>query len=92
MFSRMAGLGKGLFRSRSLGRALSSSRRKIVTNIKTNAMTSKTRPCRASTNSGATSGPNIKERGGFISSLALQWGQTSQRQASKLRKKGGATS
>jgi len=92
MFSRMVGLGRGFFRSCTLGRTLSSSRRKMVANINTNAMTSKTRPRLASTNRGGMRGPSTTERGDFISSLALQWGQTSHRQASKLRKKGVATS
>ena len=34
MFSRMVGLGRGFFRSCTLGRTLSSSRRKMVANIK----------------------------------------------------------
>jgi hypothetical protein len=72
MFSRMVGLGKGLFRSCTLGRALSSSRRKMVANVNTNAMTSKTRPSLTSTIRGTVKRPNTTERGGFISSLAWQ--------------------
>ena len=63
----------------------------MVANINANAITSKTRPFRASTNRGAMSGPSTKDRGGFISSLILQWGQTSHLQASRFRKKGVAT-
>jgi hypothetical protein len=81
MFSWIVGLGRGFSRSCTLGRTLSSNRRKMVTNIKTNSMSSKTRPRRASTNRGALRVPSTTERGGFISSLALQWGQTSHLQA-----------
>ena len=70
MFSRMVGLGKGLFRSCTLGRTLSGTNRKMVANANTNAITSKTRPCRASTNRGAIRGANTKERSGFISNRA----------------------
>jgi hypothetical protein len=74
MFSRMLGSGKGFFRSCTLGRAPSSSKSNTVANIETNAMTSKTGPCRASTTRVAISGPNTNERSGFISNLALQMG------------------
>jgi len=92
MFSRMVGLGRGFFRICTLGRTLSSSRRKMVANIDMNAMTSKKRPRRASTNRGAIRRPSTTERGDFISSLALQRGQTSHLQPSKFRKKGVAES
>src|SRR4029077_7904214 len=50
MSSRIVGLGRGFFRSCTLGRTLSSSRRKMVANRNRNAMTSKTWPRRASKN------------------------------------------
>jgi hypothetical protein len=91
MLSRMVGSGGSLFRSRTLGRKLSSNRRKMVTNIYANAMTSITRPCRASTKRGAMRGANTKERGGFISNRTLQCGQTRCVQASSLKKTGVRT-
>ena len=55
-------------------------------------MTSKTCPRRARMNKGAIRGPKTAERGGLISSLALQLEQTRLLHASKLRKNGVATS
>src|SRR5580704_2817199 len=88
----MVGLGRGFVRSRNFGRRLSKSRRKMVTKLNTKAMTSNTRPRRARINKGTMTGPNAAERGGFISNLALQWGQARCVQASRLRKNGVRTS
>src|SRR5690242_15099426 len=71
---------------------LSSITSEIVVTVNTKAMTSKTWPRRARTNKGAIRGPNRAERGGFISSLALQLEQTKLLHASNLRKNGVAKS
>jgi hypothetical protein len=92
MFSRMLGSGSGFFRSCTLGRKLSNSSKTMVAKNNPNAMTSQTRLCRASMNTGATRRPSKPKRGGFISNLALQWGQIRLRHALKLNDDGVVTS